>query len=178
MDRPPPMPRWERGWHGSPPPLGGVPYHDHERDPHFDRFPPPHMRDPYFRPRDDPYEHIPRDRDRFGPPRDYYGPPRESFPPPHDRHPYDYPPRPRGSPPNFERGGPGDWDRRVSTEEWEREREKRVAFPPPKVEGDVEGKGVDLEIIVINRQQRYVNHTLFLLRFCWTADFSTRAASS
>lgn len=178
MDRPPPMPRWERGWHGSPPPLGGVPYHDPERDPHFDRFPPPHMRDPYFRPRDDPYEHIPRDRDRFGPPRDYYGPPRESFPPPHDRHPYDYPPRPRGSPPNFERGGPGDWDRRVSTEEWEREREKRVAFPPPKVEGDVEGKGVDLEIIVINRQQRYVNHTLFLLRFCWTADFSTRAASS
>ena len=153
MDRPPM--RWERDrWHGSPPPMGRGPYHDRERDPHFDRFPPPpHMRDPYGRPRDDPYDYYPRDRDRFVPPRDYYDPPH-----PRDRYPpYDYPPPRRGSPPtSFDRGGP-EWDRRMSIEERERgDRERRAVLPSPKAELNAEGRSVDLEIIVINRQQRWV----------------------
>lgn len=172
MDRPPPPPpmRWERerlGWRGggSPPPMGGGPYHDRERDPHFDRgFPPPHMRDHYARPRDDPYERYPPrgDRERYIPPsRDFYGSPRDNFPPHYrDPYPYDYPPpRGRGSPPppNFERGGGPEWDRRMSIEEWEREREKRGPLVPVKPDVGVgEGRRADMVIIVINRQQRYV----------------------
>ena len=167
MDRPPPL-WWERermGWRGSPPPVGGMPYH-HDRERDFDRLPPGHMRgDPYGRPRDDPYERYqpPRDRDRFGPPRDFYGSPRDSYPPPppHDRYPYDYP-HPRGgrgaSPPtSYDRGAPPERERFSAHEEWERE--KRPGPPPvplAKAEGGgAEGRSVDMEIIVINRQQRY-----------------------
>ena len=150
MDRP--SMRWERdrmGWRGASPPMGDLPYRDRERE-HYDRFPPPHMRDPYARPRDDPYERYPRDRDRFGPPRDYYGPPRDAYPPPRDRYPHDYPPH-RGSPPPSYRGSLAERDQR---EEWERERRPPIPAPTarPEVAGDE--KRVDMEIIVINRQQR------------------------
>ena len=144
--------RWERermGWHGSPPPVGGPPYRDRERDVHFDRFPP---RDPYARIRDDSYERYPRDRERFGPPRDYFGPPRDNFPPPRDRYPYDYdyPPHRGSSPSNFD--WPPERERRVSIDDWERD--KRAAPPPVRPATDGNGKRIDMEIIVINRQQR------------------------
>ena len=137
--------RWERermGWRESSPPLGPPPFRNRERDFYYDRFPPPPMRDPYNRPRDDSFERYPpRDRERFPPPRDMYGPPpRDTYappPPPRDRYGPDYP---RGSP-EYDRGGHED-----------RERDKRPLFS--RSEPDVVKSGVDLEIIVINRQQR------------------------
>ena len=151
--------RWERervGWRGSPPPMGGgPPFRDRERDPHFERFSPhPHMRDPYTRPRDDPYERYPRDRERFQPPpRDFFGPQRDHFPPPRDRFHPDHPLR-RGSPPplpDFDRGL--ERDRRLSMEEWERDR--RPVLAPMRREANGSKGQVDMEIIVINRQQRW-----------------------
>ena len=145
--------------------MGGVPpYHDRERE--FDRYPPPRG-ELYGRPRDDPYERYPppRDRDRFGAPRDFYGPARDSYPPlhPHDRYHYDYPPpRGRGSPPPaiYDRDGPPERDHYFAHEDhWEREKRAGLA-PPPRSEGSGggEGRSVDMEIIVINRQQRYGAH--------------------
>lgn len=149
------MMRWERermGWRGSPPPMGGPPYRERERDLHFDRFPPSQIREPYSRLRDDSYERFPRDRERFGPPRDYFGPPRDNFQPPRDRYPHDYPPRRGSPPPNYD--WPPERDRRVSIEEWDRDRDRRSTPLPARTATDSDGRRVDMEIIVINRQQR------------------------
>ena len=151
--------RYERGgWRGSPPPMG-PPLRERDRDHYFDRYLPPPIREPYSRPRDDPYERYGRERERFPPPlpppRDFhsYGGPRD-LPSPRERYPSDYPPR-WGSP-EFDHRGP-ERERHLSLErerDWERERRPRLEAPPPKQDVGRDRRPVDMEIIVINRQQR------------------------
>ena len=118
----------------------GPPFHDPFRDPYFEAYGPAKLRDPYARPREDPYD---RHRDRMGP---YpYHPPRD----PHDRERdmfmYDRfgPPPGRDSlespPPSWLRGGPP----------------PRGRGSPPVGEARAAGdRHVDMEIIVVNKQQK------------------------
>ena len=157
MDRPM---RWERmNWRGGSPPPLGPPFRDRDRDrdPYYDRYLPPPGREPYSRPRDDPYERYGRDRERYPPPRDflsYGGPPPRDHPSPRSRYPPDYPPR-WGSP-EYDRGP--ERERHMERMEREREREsyrERERRPVlPRQEEDEGCRPVDMEIIVINRQQR------------------------
>lgn len=107
------------------------------RDPYFDpMFPPPHPRDFMRPPRDDPYDHP---RDRYPPPpppmrmRDPYGPPE----------PYD-----RMGPPLRERERPLPPPRPPTP----------PSLPPERRAGGGGGGGgdrpTDMEIIVVNRQQK------------------------